>query len=484
MIFEQIAVLWPLAIAVVDVIAAAGCTVHIVLRKRDVRAAIGWTGVVWLAPLVGSAAYVGFGINRIQRRAASLDIRDCRYSNATVELTAEDHRIGAEFLEEHPQMGGLAHLLRQLTGSIPLPGNSVTPLLNGDETYPEMLKAIDEAKRSVTLLTYVFDSDWIGERFLESLKNAHERGVLVRVLIDDVGARYSRPTMTSRLRKAGVPVAAFLPTRIPRLIQYANLRNHRKILVVDGRIGFTGGTNIRGGHCLKANPRFPVQCMHFRIEGPVVAHLQQAFVVDWNFAAGEVLVGDDWFPPLERSGNVWALGISDGPDEDFEKLTDTLIGALSISRKTVRLATPYFLPDAGLIQALNSAALRGVDVRIYLPQGNNVPIVSWASVPHIEQLLEKGCRVFFVAPPFDHTKLFVVDEAWSLIGSTNWDPRSLRLNFEFNVACFSESLGDQLMEAMDRKEEFAREVTLDDINGRSFPVQLRDGLARLFSPYL
>jgi cardiolipin synthase len=476
--------IWGVVLAILDIALAGGVTVHAVLWKRDSRAVIGWVGLAWLAPIVGSCAYFCLGINRIERKAGSLRENSTLTMAQLPERSANDRDDAENLAQAYPNIVGLANVGRRVTGFPLVPGNSVQLLENGDKAYPAMIGAIDCAEHSVALLTYIFDSDRAGDRFLKALVGARDRGVSVRVLIDDVGSKYSKPIMVRRLQDAGIIVKSFLPTRIPRLPTYANLRNHRKILVVDGQVGFTGGTNIREGHCLDLATPQPVQCLHFQIQGPVVAHLQWVFVVDWAFAAGEELVGDDWFPRIVRCGDVWARGIEHGPDEHFEKLVDVIAAALSSAQKRVRILTPYFLPNAPLIQALNVAAMRDVDVEIYLPSDNNVPIVEWAATAQLWQLLEKGCRVFFTRPPFDHTKLMIVDDIWTLIGSTNWDPRSLRLNFEFNVECYDRDLTQSLNEIVDRKAESVREVTLSDVNGRSFPIRLRDGLARLLTPYL
>jgi cardiolipin synthase len=386
--------------------------------------------------------------------------------------------------ERHSTLSGLAALAGRLTGRPLLPGNRVVHLVDGDETYPNMLAAITAAERTISLASYIFDSDASGDEFLQALVAAHRRGVKVRVLVDYVGSRYSKVSMVDQLRKAGVPARNFLPTRVPWFAPYTNLRNHRKILVVDGRIGFTGGTNIREGHRLKRRPKSPVQCLHFRFEGPAVWHLQEAFALDWAFVTQEVLAGEEWFPLIERCGDVWARGIDDGPDEDFDKLELVMIGALATAQKTVDIVTPYFLPEAGLLHALNSAALRGVRVRVVLPSVNNIPAVHWASRAMWWQVLERGCQIFLTPPPFDHTKLFLVDGIWSLLGSTNWDPRSLRLNFEFNVECYDEPLAASLSPLIEQRVAAAREVTLDQVNSRRLAVQLMDGLARLASPYL
>ena len=481
---QWIAEFWVLAAAIINVVAASAATVHAVLWKRDSRAVIGWVGLVWLAPILGALAYVCFGVNRIHRKAVSLKLQEAWKHKYETRLTFDDVEHRDELVSKHPNLSGLARLGRSLTEMPLLPGNSIEPLANGDEAYPAMLQAIDDAERSVALLTYIFDSDRAGEAFLEALVRAKERGVEVRLLIDHVGSRFSRISMATRLENAGLRVRTFLPTRRPRRFRYANLRNHRKILVTDGRIGFTGGTNIREGHWLSMKPKWPVQCLHFRLEGPVVAQLQEAFAMDWAFASGESLEGDLWFPRIDRAGTVWARGIPDGPDEDFEKLADTILGGLSAATDRVRIVTPYFLPQAPIIHALNVTAMRGVDVDIVLPAENNILLVHWASTSQHWQLLEKGCRIYLTPPPFDHTKLMVVDGAWSLIGSTNWDPRSLRLNFEYNVECYDGDLAEELDRLIEMKIASARQVTLQEVNGRSFPVQLRDGLARLLTPYL
>jgi cardiolipin synthase A/B len=459
-------------------------TVHAVLWKRDSRAVIAWVGLVWLAPLLGAFAYFCFGVNRIQRKATHLQIRKARPIPCISSSPGVESDSAEPLTHRFPNLTGLAVLGSKVTGWPALPGNQVQLLVNGDEAYPLMLESIRGARRSVAFLSYIFDHDRAGRMFLDALLDAQKRGVEVRVLVDDVGSKYSRPNMVREMRRAGLGVASFLPTRILGFLKYANLRNHRKILVVDGRTGFTGGTNIREGHWLSLEPASPVQCLHFLLEGPVVAHLQETFAADWAFSASEVLAGDLWFPKLEPVGLGWARGIAHGPDEDFEKMVDVIVGALAVARSRVRIVTPYFLPDSSLIKALGVAAMRGVEVEIFLPSQNNIRLVQWAATAQLWQLLKKGCRVFYTAPPFDHTKVMVVDDVWSLIGSTNWDPRSLRLNFEFNVECYEETLAQALNRIIDAKLKSARNVTLEEVDARRFPLRLRDGLARLLSPYL
>lgn len=462
--------------------AAALTTLHIVLYKQETRSALGWIGLAWLTPGVGSVLYLIFGVNRIERRAESLRHGLEEYTAPTHTRPATTEEIGERFDDE--RLASLAHLVDDVVKRPLLPGNHVEPLVNGEEAYPEMLDAIENATESVTFSTYIFDNDTWGRRFVEAFRDAADRGVEVRVLVDAAGLRYSFPSVMRRLRSADVRTARFHPSLFPPHLMSINMRNHRKIMVVDGRVGFTGGMNIRDGHVVADEPDHPICDIHFRVEGPVVAHLQEIFVDDWSFTTGEDLRGARWFPELEQAGDVYARGIPDGPDENLEKLPWTLHGALSSARDSVRIVTPYFLPDEALIPALNTASLRGVDVDIILPEECNLPFVQWASFGQLRPMLERGCRIWLTPPPFDHSKLMVVDEKWCLIGSANWDPRSLRLNFEFNVECYDSELAERLDDWAVERREAAERLTLDNFDSRPHRHVLRDNLARLAAPYL
>lgn len=473
---------WPYIAATLAFLLSLIVSSHILLHKREVRAAIGWIGLAWLAPIVGSILYLVFGINRIKRRGSQIHASMDRIPvPQLLPPTLAPLRPPAPIDES---LQPLARAVDRLTRNDLVAGNRIEPLRNGDAAYPAMLDAIRGARTSVALATYIFDMDRAGREFVEELSAAVDRGVRVRVLIDGVGAAYSKPRAPATLRDRGVPVAQFGGGMVPWRMPYVNLRNHRKILVVDGAVGFTGGMNIRETSYLQLDTAYPTRDLQFKLEGPVVSHLVTAFAQDWTHTTGEHLEGDLWCPPLTPAGSSIARGVSDGPDDDFEKLTWTIMAALRAAKRHVRIVTPYFLPDQAMLMALNVVALAGVRVDIVLPDTSNLRIVGWAMRAQLAQVMEFGARIWLSPAPFDHTKLMLVDDTWALFGSGNWDPRSLRLNFEFNVECYDPGLVAILDEIVTETIEDARPLSRDELDRRSLPVKLRDGAAWLFSPYL
>ncbi len=467
-----------LAAAVVSIAFVASG--HAIITKRESRSAALWVVLIWTVPAVGAALYVLLGINRLQRRAVVLRRRMVRHRPAHDAGSCDVQRAVAEA----PHLAPLAQLVSQIVPRPLVAGNTIELLANGDEAFPAMLAAIDGAQVSIGMTSYIFDGDGIGAMFVEALARAHARGVNVHVLIDDVDARFSGSTAVKPLRRRGVEVGIFNPPFVPARLHAVNLRNHRKILVVDGTTGFTGGLNIDQRYSHQPHPKKTFRDLHFRLRGPVVAHLVEVLADDWHFATGVSLRGEKWFPTLPDAGHTVARGIEAGPDEGSDRLRWTIIGALNAARHSVRVLTPYFIPDTSVISALTAAAMRGVTVDIFLPAHSDLPHVHWAMMGQLGQVLEHGCHVWLTPGPFDHSKLLVVDGAWTLLGSANWDARSLRLNFEFNVECYCTRFGAQMEKLVATRQLHARRISLAEVERRPLLIKLRDGTARLFAPFL
>jgi len=492
---DILAYIRPIAAGLIGIALSVVASNHVIATKREVRGAIGWMGLIWLVPFGGAAVYSLLGVNRIRRRGGRIrrEMHSLQPDSTVPPMAFGTHREPPPLpsepgsLKQPPaRLPGLAGLIRtghEVTGLPLVEGNRIELLTDGDEAYPAMLDAIRSARHSIGLSTYIFDLDDAGRPFVEALAEAVERGVCVRVLIDAVGGLYSSPPAPKLLEARGIRTASFLKSWLPWRARYLNLRNHRKILVVDGHTGFTGGINIRAG-CMSSATHHRVQDLHFMVEGPIVRHLASSFAGDWVFTTGERLDGNDWFPPLESRGAISARGVPDGPDEDFETLRWTLLAALASAEHSVRIVTPYFLPDQTLVAALNLAALRGVTVDIVIPEHSNLRVVGWAMQGQIRQVLKFGCRVWLSPRPFDHSKLMVVDHAWTLFGSGNWDPRSLRLNFEFNVEAYDPAFAARAEATVWGKIGRARRLKIEEVDSWPMTKRIRNGLAWLGSPYL
>jgi cardiolipin synthase len=446
-------------------------TIHVLLYKRNVGAAVSWIGVAWLSPFLGGLLYAALGVNRVKRRAQ-------RLRRQRLPLSATEAGL-AQSAQDDP-LSPLEFAIGRLTGLPCEPGNRVEPLHSGDQAYPRMLAAIDAAQKSVGVASYIFRDDKAGKAFHQALMQAQRRGVEVRVLIDGVGGGYFWSGTYNELKRAGVPVARFLHSYFPWQMPFVNLRNHRKLLVIDGRLGFTGGINIGAENIRADNPPHVVLDTHFQIEGPVVEQLTDAFADDWLYTTGEKLLTESWFPPLERVGPAIARVVTSGPDEDMEQIEFVALHAMSCARKSIRIVTPYFLPPDPATMALGLAALRGVIVDIVLPEHSNHVLLDWARRVPLRPLIEAGCRIWLTPPPFDHSKLMVIDEMWSLIGSANWDTRSFRLNFELNVELHDPEFARRIQGLASQ----ARRLILSELDADPLPIRLRNSAARLLQPYL
>jgi len=460
-----------LFVTIAHIAIASGVTVHVLLYKRNIGTSISWMGIAWLSPFIGGLLYFAMGVNRVQRRAK-------RLRRERSHLFVVDQIAPADLAAD--PLTPLEYAIGRLTGLSTESGNRIEMLRNGDEAYPGMLAAIDAATASVGICSYIFRADVAGEPFIDALIRAHGRGVQVRVLIDGIGGGYFLSRTYNRLRKAGVPVDRFLHSYFPWRTPFLNLRNHRKLLVVDGRIAFTGGINIGAENLLATNPPHPVRDTHFRIEGPVVEQLVEVFADDWLYETGEKLLSDAWFPNLAPVGQVMARVVTSGPDEDLEQIEFVALHAISCARRSIRVVTPYYLPPELLTTALGLAAMRGVTVDLVVPEKSNHAFLDWARRVPLRVLLEAGCRIWLRPEPFDHSKLMTVDDSWSLIGSANWDTRSFRLNFELNVEIQDPAFAQSLIQAT----QAGRQLDLATLDSEPLLFRLRNSAARLLQPYL
>ncbi len=465
--------LWVDAVVPFGLVAAAIVTVHVLLTKRDVGASIGWIGLAWLSPFFGGLFYLMLGINRVKRRAQR------RFAGRA---GGQKPRPTADMDGRDDHLAPLELAARRITGRSLETGNALTIHHNGDEAYPPMVAAIATARTSIALSSYILNDDSAGGAFIDALIDAHRRNVAVRVLVDGIGSGYFLSPAYRRLRAGGVPAARFMHSSLPWRMPFLNLRTHKKVLLIDGQTGFTGGMNIAAENVLASAPRHPVRDTHFHVAGPVIGQLMEAFARDWSFVTGEELEGPAWFPPLAAAGRASARVVTSGPDADLEKIEFLVLEAIACARRSIRLATPYFLPDERLITTLSLAAMRGVTVDVIVPAKSNHTLVDWAARANVTPLLSEGGRVWLNDPPFDHSKILVVDGEWSMIGSANFDMRSFRLNFELSMEIYDTEFAAKLETLLDQRQN--TRLTRQDLDARSIPIRLRDALARLAMPYL
>jgi cardiolipin synthase len=457
------------AFAAIGFVAATLASLHALLHKRRPQSAFGWIAVCFTLPLVGALLYYVFGINRVESRARKLLTRHPAIDCPTEYLGTPP-----------PQLLPLAKLGAAVSGWPLTAGNHVEPLYEAASIFDAMIGAIETARDFVYFSTYIFDGGPLGRRFATALAAAAERGADVRVLVDGVGEWYSWTRAAALFGGTRVRFARFLPPRLWPPMFSVNMRNHRKILVVDGVAAFTGGINIRDRY-LDGVEAARIVDLHFRLSGPVLAQIEAVFLRDWQFATGEPATAARAAQP---AGAAICRAVAEGPDLAYDRLTALLTGAIGSARQRVAIMTPYFVPPRELIAPLQAAALAGVDVAVILPAHNNLPYVHRATRHMLWELLERGVKVYYQPAPFVHSKLFYVDDYYAQIGSANFDARSLRLNFELNVEVYDRDTVTGLARHFETIRARSAPITLADVDGRRVVTKAVDGIAWLFSPYL
>ena len=396
------------------------------------------------------------------------------YANLTSPDQTVEHPIAHRYDTRDPQFQRtMSHLL----GTPVVPGNRVTALLNGDQAFPAMLEAIRSAKRSITLEAYIFWPGTMGTTFADALAERARAGVATHLILDGLGSQKLDEELIDRMREAGVQVVKFRPVRWYTLDR-VNHRTHRKLLVVDGRVGFTGGLGIADLYLGHAQDEDHWRDGQFRAEGPVVGQLQAAFLDNWIETGGPLLDGTDYFPPLDSAGGAWAEVVHSSPGGGTESLRIMYHLAIASAKRSILIANPYFVPNTLAVGMLVDARRRGVSVEIVVPGPiTDAGLVRRASRAKWGPLLEAGVKIYEYQPTMYHNKLMVVDDYWVSVGSANLDNRSFRLNDEANLNVFDEGFGRAQAEVFAQDRARSHQVTLEEWRDRPVTERIEEMVA-------
>ena len=482
-LLEWITNYWVTFIVIFHISLSLITSVHVLLFKENERTSLAWISLVIFSPVIGSLFYWLFGINRIKRSAQKKHPTILKQDFLHPEENIKFHHLPKNW---HSAIiaGHSIHPVNYVAG------NSVEPLINGDKAYPAMIQSIHNAKHYIVLSSYIFDYDSLGRQFINALAQAQKRGVIVNVLLDAVGIGYSWHKSGQAFKKANIKTARFLPAISFTSFRFINLRNHRKTLCVDGTVAYIGGMNVSQNNIVKLAVH-PIDDVQFKVTGPIIDQISQIFIEDWFFATRELIefprYNVESTPKSEKQiidNSVIARVIQDGPDEHHNRTRWTLINALVCAKTSVKIMTPYFIPDQTLMTSLHTAAMRGISIEIIVPEHSDILFVDWVMEANLARIIEHGVQIYKNKRPFDHSKIIIIDDIWSFIGSSNWDARSLEFNFEINLECFDTNLNTQLTELFSLKKKNSISVIEDDINDISTFKKIRNNLFRLFSSYM
>ena len=468
-------------------------TLHSLRRRRNASSTLLWIFIAWAFPVVGAVLYLSFGIDRVADRGFKKFLTE-----EHLLATREDTREAAPFAYWHDTVAAPAdselqrEMNRVLNALLPdhpaHTGNRLVPLAGGDEAYPEMIAAIRGAQKHIHLQSFIIGNDAISHEFMEALAAKAAAGVQVRVLYDRFGS--TRAHLLGFFRKysklENIQVAGWTQANPLKRQFQINLRNHRKALIIDGKTAFFGGINLRDENT-SARKNGPIRDYHFATEGPIVQELQYSFLRDWYFITNEnpkSLLTENYFPKSTDAGEATIRLINSGPSTEKDEAIETYFNAITMAKKQILAVTPYFVPPAEILRALHSAALRGVDVRLIVPQKNNHRYAGLASRALYEDLLLAGVLIYERRPPFMHAKSLVVDGELSLIGTANLDNRSLSLNYETTAAVYSESFADAMKNLIHEDIDSSDEILLADWRNRPTRRRFLENLAALMSPVL
>ena len=465
-------------------------------HRKHPSSTILWIFITWSFPILGATLFVVFGIDRVtprgQRKRERNESLLLARNNTAADVLPLAYWRARKDLEPDIQNHAINRMNRAvdtLTPDFPLlAGNHIIPLIGGNETFPAMLQAIREAKHHIHFQCFIIRNDKIARTFFEALAARAREGISVRILFDRFGSTHAILSgFFMRYRKIpNLEIQGWTQVNLLKRRAQINLRNHRKILIVDGKSGFFGGINLDQVN-LPGTNREAHRDYHFMATGPVVQQLQYAFLQDWYYMTDEspkTLLREHFFPVHERTGNTPARLIPSGPAAEEHAIEDAFFLLTAMANEQLLIVTPYFVPSPSLITALRAAALRGVDVHLILPEYNNHFYAGWAARAFYTELLQSGVRIFLRHPPFIHAKAVIVDAEIVTVGTANWDLRSLRLNYETNLLAYDKTLADQLKQSILEDEAHSREIHLAGWEARPQWQRLLENACALLSPIL
>ncbi len=461
-------------------------SIMIILEKRSPYKTAAWILFLILLPVFGVVFYLFFGQEYRKKKLFSrkglisltkfrrLSFRQLRQFRQTLRnLPAQIH-----------EKENLIRLLLNNSNALLTNASRVKILNNADETFTAIFTAIENATHHIHMEYYIFEDDKIGNQFKDILIRKSREGIIVRIIVDDVGSWGLSKQFLTDLRINNIEIYSFMEVMFPRLTSQVNYRNHRKILVVDGIIGFTGGINIADRYVEGLKDIGPWRDTHLQIEGAAVSGLQVVFAADWYFVIHENLAGKRYFPkPMEEKGIPVQISAS-GPDSDWDSIAQVFHAAIAGAKSKVYIASPYLMPTSEILYALKVAALSNVDVRILMPSKTDSVIPRWSSYSYIEELLEAGVRVYFYEAGFLHSKYLIVDDTFATVGTTNLDFRSFETNFEVNAFIYDNAFTASLQKYFLADLRSSREIKLDEWKERSWHFKLKESLAHIVSPML
>ncbi|WP_417369204.1 cardiolipin synthase [Flavobacterium beibuense] len=487
----QIDTKWILLIEIIYVLIVIGVCIRIIYDTRAVSKALAYVLFAVFVPVVGIAFYFSFGINYRKRKIYSkkLTVDEKLAQRFREKITETDRNVYTSHNPSIIQNKDLYHLLfNEKTGRNPLvPNNKVTLLKNGEALFPELIQALKEAQSHIHIEFYIYEDDAIGNTIKEVLIEKARQGVEVRFMYDDFGSRSIRKTIVKELRKNNIAAFPFYKIRLMPVANRINYRNHRKIVIIDGKTSFIGGINVSDRYINSEKNKVYWRDTHIRIDGPATYSLQRVFLSDWNFSSGESLgIDSTYFPLYAFDGKATAniQVVSSGPDSDLPNILYTVIKAISLAKQEILLTTPYYIPDEALQETLIIAALSGIEVKLLVPKESDSKIVNLACRAYFENLLRAGVRIFLYEKGFIHSKTFVVDRTLASVGTANLDLRSFDLNFEVATVIYDETIAQQLATHFDEDCQTATEIQPQEWFKRSKSIKVTERLVRLISPFM